>query len=508
VHDKKNKYAVSSGEIEIPAFSVVEIGFDHALDRNRGLPYSAGAVIDIDNDGKDELFLGGGIRQSDGLFRYLDDRFVNVVDKAEYVKQGDGHTLGAVVFDIDANGFQDLIVSREDFICLYRNNGGRFSLQLLDIDFPPGGVPLAVSIADLNRDGHFDFIVPFTGRGTLKNWYLLKDSEKEISPKLYINNGDDTFSDITDTVGLGHAGGALQTIFTDLDEDGLEDIVVLYSNGILRTWKNRGNLLFENKYHSMSNHRGDYQGMGVGDYNGDGRVDFLLTNRGSTIPKIIADLLAKYRSQRHPQWVLMKNMGFFSFHNEASGAQVADYELARGALFEDINGDGLADLLVSQNHPYWPLHYLPSFRLPGRILLQDNDGKFLEAQNTHIFDNFQFGMTPLAGDFNGDGLPDIAQINIGGRSTVLLNKGGKNHFLKVVLPDTARSLGAIVRVKMLSGKIVSRPFLVGRNIGSDSSHALFFGLGQEKATDVMVQYVDGKKDQTSGVLLNTIVVFQ
>jgi hypothetical protein len=246
----------------------------------------------------------------------------------------------------------------------------------------------------------------------------------------------------------------------------------------------------------------------VGDYNGDGRVDFLLTNRGSTIPDIFVDLLAKYRSLNHPQWVLMKNMGFFSFHNDASRAQVADYELARGALFEDINGDGLPDLLVSENHPYWPIHYLPFFRLPGRILLQNSGGKFIPAYEPNPFANPQFGMTPLAGDFNGDGRPDIAQINIGGRSTVLLNKGGKNHYLKVVLPDTARSLGAIVSVKMLSGKIISKPFLVGKNLGGDSSHALFFGLEKDKATDVMVQYINGEKDQTSGVFQNTIVVFQ
>ena len=79
--------------------------------------------------------------------------------------------------------------------------------------------------------------------------------------------------------------------------------------------------------------------------------------------------------------------------------------------------------------------------------------------------------------------PDIVHVNMVGHSKVFLSIKGENHFLKVKLPDTVRSLGAEVSVKTESGKVLKQLFLPGKGLCSDSSHVLFFGLAKEKATD-------------------------
>jgi enediyne biosynthesis protein E4 len=507
IRDGRPKYPDVAGGMEVPQFSMIEIDFTHNYVQSRGLPFTAGAIIDVDNDGRDELFLGGGLRQADGLFVLTEDGFVDVADQVGLVKQGDGITLGAAVIDIDGNGYQDLIVSRENGLRLYRNHGGTFTMEKLDIPIPPGSVPLGVAVGDLNNDGHIDFFLPLVRKIAPFTWLYGEEEDSAVRPRLYLNNGDDTFFDSTAAVGLQSMEESFQALFADLDDDGLMDLVTLHTNGFITTWKNLGELLFANKAHFQVNRRGDYMGLAAGDYDGDGRIDLFLSNRGGTIPQSLLQALQSRKAPWESHWTLMNNSGFFSFRSDEARSRIAEYEMGRGALFADINSDGRMDLLVSQNHPYWPLYLVDMFRLPGRVLLQNDEGQFFEAAEDTGIINRGYGVTPLEADFNGDGRPDIAHINLGGKSRVFLNTPGQNHYLRVKLPDSARSLGANVEVKTVSGAILKRQFLVGRGLCSDSSHNLFFGLGQDKAIDVMVKYRNGETDQTSGVLFDTTIVF-
>lgn len=506
LRDGGEKYSVAPTGVDVPQYTSMDIDFHHIWDASRGLPYTAGAVLDIDRDGREELFIGGGVRQSDGLFRFEDGRFINVIDQAGLVKQGDAMTLGAAVVDIDGNGYDDLIVSRETGIWLYSNNDGAFTSRKLDIDMPPDGVPLAVALADINGDGHFDMFVPFVGRTGRLEWLAGKNQGVPVRPRLYINDGDNSFFDSTEAAGLAKAGEARQAFFVDLNDDTAQDLIILHTGGRLSTWKNLGDLLFDNRPHFHSGRSGYYMGLVPGDYDSDGKVDFLLTNRGTTYPDFIDTLLA---SDAGPlsQWTLMNNVGFFSFRDDGARARLADYEMARGALFTDLNDDGRRDLVVAQNHPYWPPYMLKKLRLPGRMLVQNDEEKFAEVGKRSGVVNRAFSITPMRGDFNGDGRPDIVFVNIDGPSRVFFGKAGKNNYLNIALPNTVASFGAVVHVRMLSGKTLKLHYMVGTELCSDSSHVLHLGLGQGKATDVLVEYADGRRDHTSGVLYNTTVVF-
>jgi hypothetical protein len=101
--DRQVKYKVSTEGIEVPEYSMLVIDFLHKHDNSTSLPFTAGAVIDIDNDGVEELFLGGGKGQSDGLFRYNNNQFENITSKAKLEKKKSEATLSSVVLDIDSN---------------------------------------------------------------------------------------------------------------------------------------------------------------------------------------------------------------------------------------------------------------------------------------------------------------------------------------------------------------------------------------------------------------------
>lgn len=502
--DEKPDYDVPLNETVIPEFSMVEIPFHHIYQASRRIPYTAGAVIDVDNDGVEELFLGGGVRQSDGLFVFTGEGFVNVADQVNLIKLGDDVTLGAAVIDFDNNGYQDLVISRESGIWLYSNYDGKFEMERLDLGIPTRGVPLAVAVADLNLDGHFDFFLPIVTRTSMFDWLSGPSESSGIQPRLYINNGDTTFFDSTESAGLDAMTEARQAIFLDLDDDGKEDLTVFHTDGTLSTWKNRDSLLFENKHASL---QGGYMGLGAGDYNSDGHVDFLLTNRGETLPQLFLKVIQSKRLDHFRNWILLKNKGYFSFEDAAKPTRLSGDELARGSLFTDLNNDGRTDLVVSQNHPYWLPHWLERLRLPGRTLLQNQSGAFAEVGELTGLTNSEFGVAPLQADFNMDGLPDIIHLNLDGKSRIFLSKPGKNNYLIVQLDDSVRSLGATVYVKTLSGKTMKKIDLAGNALCSDSSHRLFFGLADDKAVDVIVEYSNGETDQTSGVLFNKKITF-
>ncbi|MDJ0622158.1 MAG: VCBS repeat-containing protein [Desulfocapsaceae bacterium] len=508
LNDAKVEHEVGLTDIEIPQYSMVDLGFVHAYEQARGLPYAAGAILDIDNDGTEEIFLGGGVRQADGFYHYVDDHFVNVVDQTGFVKQGDDITLGAAVIDMDSNGYDDLIISRESGLYLYYNNEGVFSLKKLDIEFPAGAFPLGVAITDLNDDGFVDFFVPIVRRAEPMDWLVGDIEQQGIPPRLYINDGEDNFSEITEAVGISDIAEARQIIFADLDNDGLDDITMLHTNGTLSTWKNLGDLLFENRSHFHTSRKGYYTAMAAGDYDNNGDMDFFIANRGSTHPAALANLLHNKQEPFTSEWIVMKNSGFFTFKDGGADTRLAGYEIGRGAIFADLNNDGRNDLVVSQNHPYWPPHILEQLRLPGRIFVQNMAGEFGETATLTETVNKSYGVTPLRADFNNDGYVDIVNVNMGERNKVFLSKAGNNNYLKIKLPGSSRSLGADILVKTVSGTEMKRTYQVGGVLCSDSSHIIQVGLGQEKVTDVLVQYRDGTIDHTSGVLYNTIVTFE
>lgn len=506
--DRQVDYDVSTEGLKIPGFDEVVIDFTHGHQEDKSLPFMASAAIDIDNDGVEELFLGGAYNQADAVFRFSGKQFVDISVKTGLSKDDNDATMGSVVLDIDNNGFSDLIVARESGIWLHKNNRGRFSTEKLNVPLTDYTTPLSVAIADINRDGHFDMYVSgYIRLDLVEGQNIFNKDGYGGASALLLNNGDNSFSDITESSGLYFKHNTFQGVFVDFDADGLEDLVVAHDTGQVRTWKNMGDNTFKSMPNPNSEQNSYPMGVAVSDYNNDGLVDLFFSNVGSTAPDFLVKGDLRDEQVLNKKWIMFENQGNFTFADVAQRNKVADYEFSWGAVFEDFNLDGLDDLVVSENYIGCPPHRLPFLRLPGRFLLQNQDGEFAEVGTVAGIENKYYGISPITADFNQDGAPDLVHINLKDKPRAFLSQGAANNFLKVKLPDTVASIGATVTVTRADGGKLYKPFISGEGLGSDQSHVLIFGLGDGSASTVEVSFLDGSSAEQSGNFINTQLIF-
>ncbi|MFT7287845.1 MAG: hypothetical protein ACI87W_001960 [Halieaceae bacterium] len=509
VLDGRVDYEVSTAGIDIPQYQAVDIPFDQSNDFSSAHPFAAGAIIDIDGDGIEELFLGGGPGQQDAVFRYVDGAFEPVANAAGIKKANAAASLGASVIDTNGDGRDDILVSRTDGVWLHRNEGGLFVEEKLALDIPADTTPLSIAVADLNRDGHFDlFVAGYIRLDLVEGQNIFNKEGYGGSSKLFMNNGDNTFSDITESAGLTYKHNTFMGIFVDVDKDGFEDLIVAHDTGQIRTWQNQGDGTFANRQNPSSEVFSYPMGIAVGDYNNDGLVDFAFSNVGSTPPNFMIRGDLRDEQSNNWKWWLFENKGGFVFEDTADKAKIADYEFSWGMSFEDLNLDGREDLIVSENYIGLPPHKVPFLRLPGRLMVQNEAGEFAAVGAEAGVSNKRYSIAPITADFNQDGYPDVVHVNLAGRSQAFLSRGGDAAYLKVKLPNDITSIAATVTVTLDDGTTLMKPFVSGEGLSSDPSHVLIFGLGDQSAAGVAVHFIDGREQSQEGPgLRNTTVSF-
>ncbi len=505
--DARVDYDVALNGTEIPRYTAIDIPFDQSNDFSTAHPFAAGAVIDIDNDGTEELFLGGGPGQSDAVLKYVNGSF-DMIEGHGVEKASDAASFGASVIDTDGDGMDDLIVSRTDGVWLHRNLGSRFSSEKLPLAIPSDTTPMSVGIADLNRDGHFDlFVAGYIRLDLVEGQNIFNKEGYGGSSRLFMNRGDNTFEDVTDEAGLTYKHNTFMGIFVDIDRDGHEDLVVAHDTGQVRTWQNRGDGTFINRKNPSSDFYSYPMGIAVGDYNNDGWVDFAFSNVGSTPPNFMirGDLTDEQVSNW--KWMLFENLGDFAFRDSAETAKIADYEFSWGMAFEDLNLDGRDDLVVSENYIGLPPHKVPFLRAPGRLMIQNTQNEFAAIGKEAGVVNKRYSIAPIHADFNQDGYPDIVHVNLSGRSQAFISQGGEAGFLKVKLPNRPSSIAAVVEVTLDNGDKQTKVFVSGEGLNSDPSHILTFGIGEHRARKVSVEYIGGSREEREVDLRNSTLKF-
>ena len=134
LNDRADDYDVSLDGVIIPQFDEQTIDFSPTYDKTRTLPFAASAIIDVDNDGIEEVFLGGGMDQMDAFYRFTDGSFSDITESLGWTKQPSDKTFGALTLDLDTDGDTDMLVSRQSGVWLYSNSGGTFEAKLLELD--------------------------------------------------------------------------------------------------------------------------------------------------------------------------------------------------------------------------------------------------------------------------------------------------------------------------------------------------------------------------------------
>jgi hypothetical protein len=110
---------------EIPTFKSVDLPYTNQFHSGKSLPLMGSALIDLNNDGVDEVFVGGGLDQIDAIYAYKDGSFTSSPFSLP-AKPANSSTYGAASFDLDSDGKTDLLLSTDAGLLFYKNTGSGF----------------------------------------------------------------------------------------------------------------------------------------------------------------------------------------------------------------------------------------------------------------------------------------------------------------------------------------------------------------------------------------------
>jgi hypothetical protein len=488
----------------VKGFSALPVAFVHQWD-GKAHPFTGAAVIDIDGDNQDEIFVGGGQSQSDSLLSYQAGRLVDVIAGTGLSQLAATH--GATSIDIDGDGDVDLLVAREDGVYLHLNNAGKFSTSKIPVDLPPNSVPFDVAVSDIDRDGDGDlYISVFVNAERFKS-ATYNDPEHAKPNRLLLNNGDLSFTDITEQSGAASRQNSFLSVFVDLNSDNFEDLVVSQNTGEIEIFRNNGNRTFT--LIPLDEGFGFWMGIAVGDVDRDGDQDLFFSNIGGSIPGFFTSGDLKDDQRASTEWLLLRNDGDFKLTNVTEDYGLTNHGFAWGAVFEDLNFDGQLDLLVAQNYIKWPIHKL--FKLKGRSFLNLSVKRDPNAA-TRMFQidklglqNKYYGQSPLITDVNNDGRQDVIWINMDGPVRAFINNE-RGNFVAARFPDNVASLGIQVTVTTTTGKSYTRVVTNSVGLLTDQSSTLTFGLGETPGpVEINIQFPNGSARTLSDVRINQVI---
>jgi hypothetical protein len=485
------------------------------------------ALLDYDGDGDiDIYFLNGAplpVGRQDHSSRnalYQNEGNWRFVDQTESAGVGDsGYSLGVCVGDYDNDGDPDLYVNNFGPNILYRNNGnGTFTDVTAAAGVGNGRlVGAGACFLDIEQDGDLDLYVgnyiDFTcekNKNRLVNGhpaYVGPMTYGPVPDTLFRNNGDGTFTDISEVSGVAaHSGTSMGMICADYDDDGDTDVIV--GNDAMGNFAlaNDGAGFFE-EIALLAGLAYDRHGVGqgtmgveCGDYDNDGRLDFYMTS----YQKQWATL---YRNSAN---------GLFVDVTHASGAGAGTFpNVTWGTGMVDFDNDGDRDLFVACGHLQDTVDRWDdstSYRARNLLLVNNGEGKFeeLSAQSgTGLMPRLS-SRGAAFDDLDNDGDIDVVVLNSRARPTLLRNDSqGENHWLRLHLRGTTSNRDGVgARIKLTAGDLhLTDEIFSGR--GYQSSYAMqpHFGLGSHTRVErVEVRWPDGTTQVLRDVKANQLLV--
>jgi hypothetical protein len=495
---------------------------------------SGAAFFDFDNDGWPDIFLVNGSRlegfpkgqePTSHLYRNQHDgTFADVTQKAGVGLVGWGQ--GVCAGDYDNDGFVDLFVTFWGHDVLLHNNGdGTFTdvtrkagLWHDDVRWSTG-----CSFVDYDRDGRLDLFIahyvdldlphtPEPGSAATCVWKGMPvmcgpRGLKGTHSELYHNNGDGTFTDVSQASGVAKTDAyyCFTSLTGDFDNDGWSDIYV--------TCDSTPNLLFHNNHNgtftetaveagvAFNDGGREQAGMGADavDYDGDGWLDIIKTNFSD-------DTATLYHNNRD---------GTFSDVTAAAGLARNSQFLGWGTLFLDIDNDGWPDIFMANGHVYPELDNKglglnSTFRERKLLYWNEHNGRFRDislesgAGITTPFNSHGVA----AADFDNDGAVGILVNNSHDRPSLLKNLGDHGNWILLKLEGTKSNRDAIgARVTLRVGNHQqTQEVRSGGGYISQSDFRLHFGLGKAtKADAIEIRWPSGLVQRLENVAGNRVV---
>jgi hypothetical protein len=520
VSDEVNLYFVHEPAIDSTYYMPESIG-------------SGGAFLDYDNDGDLDIYLLNGATHGkketkkksikNQLYRQEQNgKFTNVT---EISGLGDtGYGMGVAVGDIDNDGDIDVYISNDGPDALYRNNGnGTFTNITKESGIDNSDWGISVIFLDYNLDNfldifvanyvRFDTSVVCTDRVGRRD-YCGPQGFPGYPDRLFQNNGDGTFTDVSIVSGIGLKKSAgLGAISADFNDDLYPDIYVGNDREQNHLWINQGDGSFKDQ--AMM--------LGVG-YNSAGMAE---ASMGITVGDIDSDedldlFLGHFGGESN---TLYRNMGDMGFQDDTTPAALASPSLPYtgfGSGFFDYDNDGDLDLAVANGRVIrgpvltnrQPVTYWDHYAEPNLVFENDGNGVFqnISMRFTEFSSRVENSRGLVFGDVDNDGDVDLLVTNEGGKTRLYHNeKDIIGNWLIIRAFDPAHNRdanGARIKV-IMDGKKILRLVNPGYSFCSSNDSRVHFGLGMNSApVTIVVQWPGGESETFNEISVDQIVTLR
>ena len=466
----------------------------HAVMCDFQMPAQGGAAwFDYDNDGWYDLYLTGG-RVADALFRNNGDgTFTDRTAAAGLSVIGSVFTDGVTTGDVNRDGWDDILVTtfKTAGNYLFLNNGdGTFSAQPNWAGSLDAANSFSATFGDLNMDGWLDLYVCNWSRNmqvSIVGGVFSVDSEANY---YYENNGDGTFTEKAEDLGLDDPlGCGLGVMITDFDNDNDPDLFVANDFGFFIG--NTPNRMFRNEFPlegftEVSNNLGldmGMNGMGVAktDVNSDGVFDYYTTNIRND--KFMVSSLSGYEDE-------LVDRGLKNDSVWLQDLSARHWNVGWGTGFLDIDNDMDEDLMVANGSLRYDFPW-PSLD-SNRLFLNDGNGDFTDVSlETGVADTYVSRALAYC-DYDLDGDLDVfigVSDSIGGMTNSFLyrNDSPPQNWLEVKatgVQNNTNGIGAKV-ILYTNGQAQMREIGGQSSFNSQHWHVAHFGLGNNQLVDSM-----------------------
>ena len=391
-----------------------------------------------------------------------------------------GEKMGASWGDYNNDGFPDIFLSNAFQSQLYKNNGnGTFTNVTVEAGFEESCEKCYLAGAlwwDYNKDGNLDI--------------YLSDYNYDSDNKLYKNNGDGTFSLISDTNLTGKAN-SFSAISIDVNNDGLLDLYVANDfdlNNFL--FINQGGDQFvESAVQYGVEDPFDGMGLAISDFDNNGLFEILVTN--------------------------IKENGFYvknndnTYSNKASEVGISNTDWSWGAVFSDFDLDGFEDFFITTGISGFQFnHYFKN-------IVSSSSRRFIEVPITQESDlESSLSRSTVSFDFDNDGDLDLIVTNYLGNlffyENTSINKTNETNSswskIKLIGTESNRdALGSVVEVNTDTNLKLYR-FYQGSLYQSQSLQAVHFGLDNANMiSNITVTWPSGTKEVFSNIPVNKTI---
>ncbi len=452
--------------------------------------------LDYDNDGQiDVLLADNGPEGGLALFHNVGGRFEEVTKKASLDSKL--HALGCSTGDYNNDGFVDIALTTGDGVLLFRNEkNGTFKDVAEVAGIKSGEFSLGVTFVDYDHDGDLDLYVtrttmapgswcgpgqissapgngrgsPGTGGGVCGTSLIGQRGNTEAVNTMWRNNGDGTFSDVTENTGLSNMGhGGVAALASDYNNDRAVDIVAdswqsPVGSDAPTVFENprEGRFVKSRPWSEEMPNTSASMGIAALDFNHDGWMDFAFTHHGSPGISLWQNKQGKVFDQ-----VLLPQSDLF----RAYGVAAIDYD-----------NDGWVDLIA--------VGETKDGRGEVRLFRNLGPDGFKDVTAETGLDKIQLKepRAIIAGDYDNDGAVDLLITQNQGAAVLLRNEGGnKNNSLRLALKGLNDNKSAIgTKVEVFSAGLRQKFEVYGSSgyLGQNSPY-LTIGLGQAKEADVV-----------------------